>query len=702
MPQHNTKHWIIQVGGLGQWLAFESANLHMGNREAYTLSAGNLVVANAAGEATSATPVSVAVPQSIIGNSCRVFRVLPDGTKTAFWTGTVTRFRMIRSGGRVVGNTLTAAGGWHFLERLVYTQPAKFYFGEETEASERQTSRIVLGQSPTGSQIGVDQQLRNLAAFSTDHAGAGATPNAFSVSLPVGFSTFHLPHDEMRDATISQCLDRLLRYVPGVVIAQRNGLERRFIDIFTAAAVGYSKDAAGYMEGGKILEIDDGGDDSAIAGVRVEIEKVGSANGKAVRRMQVQLAPEGGTPGPGWMYVTLQLSGREASRSIQRLDMQTEDFPASLNDAAWWTARLGDAALKNVVGLAISDGARSGAGNHPEWYPRIALKASPEAIEEAGLKSRIEKITCKASYTLNDEAGNLQKIVEEKPLEIEVITTSATTRQYTWTSAASVTGADPTPVGLAAALLAQHAQDGRSITALIRLPISGENDYYFNDIQSTHEGLPGPGDTYDGLVCQTADYDLAAHTVRVAFGPPSHVSPQDLASLMVGGRTRTSCSISAATLISGEVDGDKIDTTILAAGGGKAVGDGKVTRLVIPKTGSGTQSKIDIDPSKIGGESPLTIQPREITYLVADGGGGLQAKKAWIMASAEEEEGSQIPLGGIPEGTEIVVDVIWDTTSATPEFMQLKAKWDGTAFVNNPAATQITALTTHEAAHGVT
>ena len=700
MPQHDIKHWIIQVGGLGQYLAFESAALHMGNREAYTLSAGNLVVANAAGEATSVTPVSVAVPQSIVGNSCRVYRVLPDGSKRALWTGTVSRFRVIRSGGRVVANTLTAAGGWHFLERLVYTQPAKFYFGEDTEASERQTSRIVLGQSPTGSQIGVNQQLQNLATFAADHAGLGATPNAFTVALPAGFSTFHLPHDEMRDATVSQCLDRLLRYVPGVVIAQRNGIERRNLEIFTSADANYSKDAAGYMEGGKILDIDECGDDSAIAGVRVEIEKVGNANGSVVRRMQVQLAPEGGTPGPGWMYVTLQLAGREASRTQQRLDMTTEDFPASLNDAAWWQARLGDAALKNVVGLAISDGTRSGAGNHPEWYPRIALKAAPEEIEEAGLKSRVEKITCKASYTLNDEAGNLQKIVEEKPLEIEVITTSATTREYTWTSASSVTGADPTPVGLAAALLAQHAQDGRSITALIRLPISGENDYYFNDIQSTHEGLPGPGDTYDGLVCQTADYDLAAHTVRVAFGPPSHVSPQDLSSLMVGGRTRTSCSISAATLMSGEVDGDKIDTTLLAAGGGKAAGDGKVTRLVIPKTGSGTQSKIDIDPSKIGGESPLTMQPREITYLVADATGGLQAKKAWVMASEEEEEGSQIPLGGIPDGTKIPRSVFY-SASGTPEFAQYELTWDAATSKWVKAATPetITTLESHSSQH---
>lgn len=622
---HKTKHWKLEIDGLGT-LAFESAALHMGSREAYTLSASNLALASdATGEALSATPVAPEDPSSLVGAEARVVRMLPSGSSATFWRGTVTSFKVMRSGGSVVGNSVSAAGAWHWLERLVYTQEAKFFFAADAEASSRQTSRVVLGQAPDGSPISVAQQIANLAAFAADAAGStGPFPDVISVDLPSALSAFRLPFDELRDATVAQCLDRVLRFVPGVVVAQRDGSSRRKLEIFGAAAED-APAAAAYLDEGRVLEREDAASDSAIAGVRVEIEKVGSADGRAVRRMELQLAPEDGTPGPDWMHVTLQLSGRDSSRTKQRLDMITEEFPSDLNDEAWWTWKFGLTTLKNALGVVISEGTRSGAADHPELYPRIAVTGSPEEIEEAGLRSRVEKITCKASYTLNDEAGNLLKIVENQPLEYEVVATSATTREYTWTSAYSATSAEPSPEGLAQALLDQHSQDGRSVAALIRLPIAAEADGYF---AGGHAGLPGPGDAYDGLVCQTADYDLASHTVRVVFGPPSHVSPQDLASLMVGGRTRKTCSISPEARTSGEADGDEIDSTVVASGGAKGAGDGTVTRLVVPGPYGGTGHKIDLDPGGIGVADPQVIKAREVNLLQPDG----TVRKAQILS----------------------------------------------------------------------
>lgn len=81
------------------------------------------------------------------------------------------------------------------------------------------------------------------------------------------------------------------------------------------------------------------------------------------------------------------------------------------------------------------------------------------------------------------------------------------------------------------------------------------------------------------------------------------------------------------------------------------------------------------------------------------GGSSISVSPTSALAQSGDSSGSS---SGIPFGTEVVVDVIWDTTGTTPKFMLMKAKWDGTAFVNNAAATEITTLTTHEAAHGVT
>ena len=110
---HKTKHWKLEIDGLGT-LAFEAAALHMGNREAYTLSASNLALADdTTGEALSATPLAPADPSALVGAEARVVRMPPSGTSSVFWRGTVTAFRVLRSGGAVVGNSVSAAGAWH-------------------------------------------------------------------------------------------------------------------------------------------------------------------------------------------------------------------------------------------------------------------------------------------------------------------------------------------------------------------------------------------------------------------------------------------------------------------------------------------------------------------------------------------------------------------------------------------------------------
>ena len=644
MPKHDTKHWRIQIIGVG-FVRFESARLHMGSREAYTLTAENIALE------APADPSPLAPASLPVGARVTVWRVRPDGSgEIPFWTGTCSRFAARKLGGRAAGNTFSASGGWRHFERMVYTQPAGFYYGGENAVSTRQTSRVVLGMPPSGAgMISAAQQLRNILDFARQNAPAGSLfPNNFETGIG-GLESVMLPLDELRDATLSQCLDRILRHIPGVTVAQRRATGQPALQIFQAGS-SLAADAAVYMERARILSREDSADDSAVAGVRVEIERAGSANGKAVRRMFLRTA--GATAGPNILHVTLQLDGRSASRTVQRLDLKTEDFPADLNDSGWWRARLG-AIAKNAAALEIKNAARVPGGNAAR-YPRIALNAVPAEIEEAGLYARAEKITATASYTVNDEAGSLVKIVEEQPVEIDITATSGATREYSWTSAMSADAGEPEPEGLAAALLAQHANDGHSISALIRLPIAGDppiagaaSEDEYMDHSISHEGLPGPGDEYQGLVCQTADYDLAAHTVAVRFGPPTQVSPQDLASMMVGARTRKSVSSVNGTRMTGEVGGDKIDLSLVAASGGKAAGEGRVVRSVIaPASGSGG-AKIDLDSEPIK-EADSDIKPREITFLTKASDGKLQQKKAWIIASEPASDGSPFNAGTPP------------------------------------------------------
>lgn len=105
-------------------------------------------------------------------------------------------------------------------------------------------------------------------------------------------------------------------------------------------------------------------------------------------------------------------------------------------------------------------------------------------------------------------------------------------------------------------------------------------------------------------------------------------------------------------------------------------------------------------------DSDNQMQPRQVTFFVPGSGAGkLQAFKAWVMASAGVDEGSEQDLtpteNYLPEGMEIPGRVAYDETS-TPKLVQYTLKWTnagGGAFVEQAAPTTVTTLESHASQH---
>ena len=688
--QHSPLKWRISIGA--DSYVFDTAALHMGNREAYTLSATNLAPEAAANSGAAVTPCAPANPSAEVGKIIRVMRTASMGGYLRFWTGVVVHFKTIRREGRIVGNHIRAASGWYFFERWVYTQQTMAQLRPGQGPEDATTSRIVIGQDRDGRPISAEQQLLDIAFFIAKNAEAGGyAPNALDtqyLSIPKGL---RLPYDEMRDATIAQILDRILRYCPDAVVVNRpTGGYNRQVQIFTP---GSGSKHAKYLDSPRVLSREDGADDTGLTGVRVQMETTGSADGTAYRSIDVEVA---GTLSPHrTQYLTLQLDGRDTSRTIQRLNLKTEPAP-SPSENAFWESRFGETTLKGAQGLKITYGKREvvlqppGAAWTEAAFPRIALNASPQELGDAGVRFAVEKWSCTASYATQKDDGSPDRVIFGQALEIEVVTTNGTTREYSWTSAYSATSAEPKPVGLAAALLAQASKSGRYIAAVLALPQDPYEDL-LDDNHYSHDAWPGPGDSYDGLICQTADYDLASHTVALRFGPPSQIAPQDLQHIMLGGRTRKTTAMSQKSRATGEVDGEEIDRGMAVAGGGAKTGAGQLGQLVIQPQDGG--AKINNDPAAVS-KSDAEIKPRELKYIVKDSEDRLQTKKTWAMMDAPEDDGSPFDASGLPDGLEVWGRVEYYTGGSGPQFRQYKMKWNAEqkAFIEQGSPTLITML----------
>ena len=437
----------------------------------------------------------------------------------------VRRVSAVQSRGSSVSQSASALGPWHDLARLVYRQSWMLLPPSGESAVPTLAARVILHQNATGYPVTLAEQIADILDFASSPCGFAASP---SPSVPA----LTMPMEEQRDLTCAQALERCLRLTPHVCTAFDYSQTPPVLNLITPAA----SDAA-WIAAASLLAREDTTTGEPVEGVDLEIEATGSINGSPYRQVVHQSA--GTLTDPlRVLTATVQLAGSDSDATYRSADIVTDDIPSDLTDASWWKAkhpRLANIAVGDIV---ITYPARSGSADAAD-YPRITASAVSD-IDAIGLKARVERFTCTAKITLTSD-GTALDIEESVTLTMDFVTTNATTKKYKWMESSSSASGETMPEGLAAALLAQHAADGRETIITLRL---------------SDTCWPAIGNTCSSLVASEIAIDCRDETAAVTFGPPGHLSPDEMADLLTGFRCRARASHAYARS-TGRPDDDK-------------------------------------------------------------------------------------------------------------------------------------------------
>lgn len=477
--------------------------------------------------------------------------------------------------------TIRLAGPWEWLERIPYRQAWRLW--QDDELGTVMQSRVILHQDADGDPVSVEAQLADVVGY----AASRGAPIAFGLAAV----SLTLPFDEQRDIRCSYAIARCLRYAPDVCSRIDYAVDPPMIYFGAATARTIPASADKIVTGYR--------DDLVVPGIIIEIERIATVSTDGGQRSYRTLSylSAGTIDAVDTLHATLQLAGPDSSRSSTRIDVETEDIPDPLTNAAWWIARhprlQGILAADLVFIQAVRHLASTNAVvTDAVDYPRISLNPLAD-LTALDVHARTEVFRATVDIVKRDDAGEIIDAEHAVELALELVTTDATTREYRVPQASSSTDGEPVPANLATELLAHYSV--RYAEGMARWPARVLWVY--------------PGDTIDGTPIQTVAVSSADKAIEVVFGPPQHLSISDFASLLQGFRTRR-----ASVSWQARVDGEPAAESELAAGQtaiAKAAGHAPGAKRHLTVTAAaGAGGAIRMDPTLL--EDDDVMQPRPV------------------------------------------------------------------------------------------
>ncbi len=484
-----------------------------------------------------------------------------DGTRR--FLGRVTVPQLDRAGGERL-LTVPVLGVADWLNRVGYRQPWAVLLGDVL--GDVPSSRVILNAAAPDTHLSADGQVADIVGY----AAARGAPLAFGSSA-VGIV---LPYHEDRDLSCRQALDAVLRLTPSVA---------EWLDYTAAVPALHYGEGAAFAAARVEQDSVCWRHDLVVPGLQIEIERVNDYNGEQYRTVERLTA--GDTDALDAVFITIPMAGREKSQTLRRLDVVTEAV-GDITSAAWWQSK-----HPRLSGIAVADITVSESGRAAGYvdFPRIASVPLPD-LQAAGVTARLETFWAVVDVVQRDGAGNIVSEEANLNLEMQFVTTDATTKTYRWRDGLSVTTAESTPTGLAAALLAHwsvlYAQGSFSC--------------------AVDDGIPHPGQTVLDSPVQTVRVDAVTNIVTGTFGPPSRLSAQDFVSFLNQARPLRKSTRFAARDNGTPPDGDESDETLFAPVSSSEWSPGEPARQVIASDGK----KIDLDPGSLGAAE--TAEMRQI------------------------------------------------------------------------------------------
>lgn len=404
------------------------------------------------------------------------------------------------------------ADPWWYLEQLTYEQPIAI------GTSSGNTTRISLFGGVSGGEtikLSVEGVIINAVALAIT---AGAS---MSVSFSGSFGVSPCIVD-MRDPTCAEIIRAALRWVPDATlgwyygttaedapvlrIATRGGATARTIDLADHATVNLINIRAC--------------DELRRDAVKISYQ-ITSTDGEETYTALVVDSAGSGSPFRT-LKATLPLSGSQTQRQSQYLETEA----ISEGSAGWWQRQV--PALKDAVEVTISDGTLEPAEEGGDSFSRVIIDGQvPGWLDDPDAPiSGSMRVSAKATYKVTKEDGSEIEFKDD-PISVVLSCTDLTTNTYSHVT--SYLDGEPIPSGVAASLLA----------AVGTLQYDGKIKIKARECSF----IARPGDVLNltngatawataRMQVQKVDEDVDAGETVITFGPPKHLSPQDIVEML--------------------------------------------------------------------------------------------------------------------------------------------------------------------------
>ncbi len=465
------------------------------------------------------------------------------------------------------------AGPWSWLEQITYQQVwhrANISVGVLVGLVEERSSRIVIGQDEDGAKIGTAAEMTAAVQWAID--------NGAEIAIGTIDADVTIPYQEVVDVTVAELIRTCLRWTPDAAAwfdytTATPTLHIRRRANLTAVTLGINPDLA------RELDIRSR-EDLQVPAVAIHYEQSNTADGQTYAVASTDVKPVSATGSePRALVATIDLEGSNSTREVQQLETAAIDASSK----AFWKKHY--PAIKDYAdGDLTITSPQILHNNGTSWAASSMTRyVVSGAIQDwMNVNSEVVDVFAKITYdtTANPPPG---PEFDDLPVNIQLLGTD--TSRTTFSRLTSFTAGESAPVGLAQALL----------DALGTLHWQGA----FEVSESEVTGVATPGNllrltgglaawsTMDAIIQQVSE-DIDAGETRLTFGPPEHLSPQDLVELLRANRSarsswrlneRSTAEKGAAGTSEGAQLTAKVNAGFAPGGGGGSSGDEYVMKI---------------------------------------------------------------------------------------------------------------------------
>ena len=478
-------------------------------------------------------------------------------------------------------------GPFWYLDNLVYQQ---LWTIKDADHNDEQVykSRVILGQNAAGAKVTVGAVINEILSFAIA-AGAPISVGTISVGIQA-------PWDEAVDITCGEAIRRMLRWVPDVVgyfdyttsnptfhLKRRSALDTVAFDLADGAPINSLNILRRF--------------DLQVPAVVINYEKESWTDGDD-EDVQQEIPEENvetdaypsGSDGREFGAVVATVELAEGNVGYVSQILRVEEIPSDLTaDKAWWKERvpwLNEIADDDLEILSVAREREDGGGT---FYENEITEG--EIRDWMSANSSEDIFTALMSYKVRDDDNDEVKI-EEKIVTVSLTATDALGGFYPRMT--SLEEAEPVPENLAETFY--ESLSGIEYSGeLVLLRADCTADAYMGKVLNIDGGRAAWSSM--NAIIQKVVSDIDAGVTRVTFGPPGHLSIQDLLEQLRANRGRRT-AINYLTRTSGDASKSKPSATLRGGvKGGPTSGGGKLKKVLM-KNEDGTK-RISLDPDEV-------------------------------------------------------------------------------------------------------